>query len=1085
MPDAEPPDADGSGAERPEATTRLFGLPSGPRAKWVVALVWLAIAVAAGSVSSKFQGAQKNDLASYLPGDAQSSRVLAAANRIGGGDQVTPAVIVYERRAKLTSTDLKKVAADRQALNRQLPVAGVPARAPVTSRDGKATLLVFGLRLHGSEAALTHDIKLLQSALAHGPPGLTARIAGPAGSSYDADAVFKDVNGTLLFVTAGFIFILLVLIYRSPIFWVVPLLSVGFAQITAEGIGYLLTRVGVTVTSESAAILTVLAFGAGTDYALLLVSRYREELYRNRGRHDAMRLALGRAGPVILASGSTVILALLCLLAAQVNGTRGLGPIAGMGVAVAMISALTLLPALLLIVGRGAFWPFVPHYQGPGAEEKRGVWRRIAGRVDRGHRPIALAVTALLALMCLGLSSLYTGLTGGNSFRNRVASEQGQQIVAAHFPAGASAPAQVVVTDPAQVAPVRVAMSLAPGVAAGPLAVGPVASRGRESTFDVTLATNPSSQRAFDIVGGLRRLAVRTAGTSALVGGPSAQELDLRSAATRDENKIVPMILIVVFLILGLLLRALVAPALLILTVLLSYGAALGTGAFVFKHFFGYPGEDPSLELFTFLFLVALGVDYNIFLMARVREEALVLGTRIGAARALEVTGPVITSAGIVLAGTFSALASLPLIGFTELGFVIAFGVLLDTFLVRTVLVPALVIEFDRRIWWPSRLARSPDATPHAVPDATPDVVPDATPQTTPDAEPAPAGPIPRTRGRLTASLVLAAAALGGLLAVAISHGGSNAHRLSTARSGPLTLSFGPPWRRTTALAPGSFALAVPPSKSPGSAPISLGSGRASLAAGRLDTSALVPGAVPPALLARYGPPQSQATISVGEFPARRYNWQLHNGRALVARIIPTAGSDLAILCSSATADVTAGQSCAGVAAAIALNGVAVIPPGPYPQLAAGLAAALKPVAAARNLLGPLAPAQGAVLAKLSTQTAQLERAAAAGLAGLPLPGRNRPSLTGLEAALQTEASRLEEFSGVIAREPEQLAQTRARVVLSSAQVKAASGALLAEGFRFPPLGQLGTPAAAALAARAAQAAQAARAAQTARTRRP
>ena len=1063
LPDAERPaaarpDADLPDAERPGPTTRLLRLPSGRRSKWVVALVWLAIAVAAGSVASKFQGAQKNDLASYLPGDAQSSRVLAAANRIGGGDQVTPAVIVYERRARLTPADFRKVAGDRQTLNRQLPRAGVPAGAPVTSHDGRATLLIFGLRLHGSEAALTHDIRLLQSALAHGPPGLSARIAGPAGSSYDADAVFKDVNGTLLFVTAGFIFILLVLIYRSPIFWVVPLVSVAFAQVTAEGIGYLLTRVGVTVTSESAAILTVLAFGAGTDYALLLVSRYREELYRNRGRHDAMRLALGRAGPVILASGSTVILALLCLLAAQVNGTRGLGPIAGMGVGVAMISALTLLPALLLIVGRGAFWPFVPHYQGPDAEEKRGVWRRIAGRVDRGHRPIALAVTAVLAVMCLGLSSLYTGLTGGNSFRNKVASEQGQQVVAAHFPAGASAPAQVVVTDPAQVAAVRVAMSLAPGVAAGPLAVGPVASRGRESTFDVTLATNPSSQRAFDIVGGLRKVAVRTAGASALVGGPSAQELDLRSAATRDENKIVPMILIVVFVILGLLLRALVAPALLILTVLLSYGAALGTGAFVFKHFFGYPGEDPSLELFSFLFLVALGVDYNIFLMARVREEAVVLGTRIGAARALEVTGPVITSAGIVLAGTFSALASLPLIGFTELGFVIAFGVLLDTFLVRTVLVPALVIEFDRRIWWPSRLARSPDASP------------DAPPRATPDAEPVAAGPIPRTRGRFTPALVLAAAALGGLVAVGISRGGSGGHRLSTARSGPLTLSFGSPWRRTAALAPGSFALAAPPTKSPGAAAVSLGSGRASLAAGRLDTSALVPGAVPPALLARYGPPESQATISVGQFPARRYNWQLHNGRVLVARIIPTAGSDLAILCSSARADVTAGQSCAGVAAAIALNGVAVIPPGPYPQLAAGLAAALKPVAAARNLLGPLAPAQGAVLGKLSTQTAQLERAAAAGLAGLPLPGRNRPSVAGLEAALGTEAARLEEFSGVIAREPEQFAQTRARVVLSSAQVKAASSALLAQGFGFPPLGQLGTPAAAALAAQAARA---------------
>ncbi|HEY5197251.1 MAG TPA: MMPL family transporter [Solirubrobacteraceae bacterium] len=1044
-------------ARGPRSENRIFALPAGPRAKWIVAVLWLAIAVLAGSVSPKFQGAQKNDLASYLPGNAESSRVLAATDRIAGGAQVTPAVIVFERDGRLTAGDRGTVAADRLTLNRQLPPAGIPAAPGLNSTDGRATLLAFGLRLHGSEAALTHDIKVINTVIARGPPGLVVKVAGPAGSSYDADAVFKDVNGTLLLVTAGFIFILLVLIYRSPIFWIVPLLSVGFAQLTAEGIGYLLTRVGVTVTSESAAILTVLAFGAGTDYALLLVSRYREELRRNPSRHDAMRLALGRAGPVILASGSTVITALLCLLAAKVNGTRGLGPVAGMGVAVAMLSALTLLPALLLIVGRGAFWPFVPHYEGPDAEEQHRVWRGIAGRVDGGHRPIALAVTALLIVMCLGVSALNTGLTGGNSFRGKVDSAQGQTIIAEHFPAGASEPAQVVVTDPDQVAPMRVAMSLAPGVASGPLAVGPVTARAGESTFNVTLATDPSSQRAFDLIGGLRRVARATAGASALVGGPSAQELDLRTAATRDTKVIGPMILIVVFLILALLLRALVAPGLLIVTVLLSYGAALGTGAYVFKHVFGYPGEDPSLELFTFLFLVALGVDYNIFLMARVREETLELGTRAGAVRALEVTGPVITSAGIVLAGTFSALASLPLIGFTELGFVIAFGVLLDTFLVRTVLVPALVIEFDRRIWWPSRLARDPSSarTPGRRPiDGGPAIE-----------RPLPAvGDIrsqPARRGRLvTPGRVVLAAAIGALVAVLISRGGHPGPRLTAAHTGPITLSYGAPWRASAQPAPGGFALADT-AGGPASQPIVLGSGRASLAAGALAASAPVPGGIPPALLARYGRPISRATIRLAGLPARRYEWKLANGRLLVTRVIPTAGSDLAILCSSAATDVTAGQSCAGVAALVAVHGVAVLPPGPDAELEAGLAAALKPVAAARGRLGSLEITGGRTLATLAGQTAGLEQAALAGVAELPLPGRNRPAVGALEGALRGESVRLKALAGVIAKAPHQFPGARAAVVAASAQVHAAAAGLLLEGLATAPLGPLGGAAAA------------------------
>ncbi len=701
---------------------RLVTLASGRRAKWFVGLVWLLVAGVAGSASTKFQNAQKNDPASYLPGSAESSKALAEIKRISGGDAVTAAVVVFHRTGGLRAGDLRAVSADQQALNAQLPRDGAPAGAPVRSPDGAATLLTFGLRLHDNDKALSNEVQLIKDVVHRAPPGLDVRVAGPAGASYDAAQVFKNINGTLLLVTVSLIFVLLVIIYRSPIFWFIPLLAVVFAEVTSQGIGYLLTRAGVTVNGQSAGILTVLVFGAGTDYALLLVSRYREELRRHENRHEAMRVALGRAGPVIFASGSTVILALLCLVAAQVNGTRGLGPIAAMGVALAVLSSLTLLPALLLIFGRRAFWPFIPRYAGEEADEAHGAWRRIAGRVERSHRAIALAATAVLAVMCVGLLSLNTALTQGNSFRGTVESKQGQAILAAHYAAGTSAPVQVVVGDAGRLPAVRAALAHAPGVAPGPRAVGPVESGAGSSFFNVTLAANPSSQRAFDLVAPLRRVARAAGGPTTLVGGPTAEERDLRASATRDNKVIVPMILVVVFLILALLLRALVAPALLIATVLLSYGAALGTGAFVFRHVLGYPGEDPSLVLFTFLFLVALGVDYNIFLMARVREEALGAGTRAGVVRALVVTGPVITSAGIVLAGTFSALASLPLISFTEIGFVIAFGVLLDTFLVRTVLVPALVIELDRRVWWPSALAAPagspppPASTPRPAP---------------------------------------------------------------------------------------------------------------------------------------------------------------------------------------------------------------------------------------------------------------------------------------------------------------------------------------------------------------------------------
>jgi RND superfamily putative drug exporter len=398
-----------------------------------------------------------------------------------------------------------------------------------------------------------------------------------------------------------------------------------------------------------------------------------------------------------------VVVALLTLSVAEVASTAGLGPIGAMGIAMAVLAMLTILPALLAVFGRRAFWPYIPRFGTEGADETHGTWRRIANRVAQRPRRVAIATSAVLVVMMLGLVFLNSDLTTGNMFRGDVDSVQGQKLLDAGFTAGTNAPTNVLVTDPAKVDAVRAALARAPGVAAVSHQVerGPTGAK-----LVVTLDKDPYSTKAFDLVPRLRAAARAAAGDDVLVGGPSAEEYDLRQSSAHDNRLIVPLVLLVVFLILALLLRAITAPLVLIATVIVSYFAALGLGAFFFENVFGLAGMAPDLPLFTFIFLVALGVDYNIFLMARVREETLTQGTRLGTIRGLAVTGAVITSAGLVLAGTFATLAVLPLVTLTEIGFVVAVGVLIDTFLVRSLLVPALVLEIGDRVWWPSALAR-------------------------------------------------------------------------------------------------------------------------------------------------------------------------------------------------------------------------------------------------------------------------------------------------------------------------------------------------------------------------------------------
>jgi putative drug exporter of the RND superfamily len=686
---------------------RYLTLPAGRRSKWAVAAVFIVVsAVVGGLFSGKFEKAQQNETVSFLPGKAESVKSLKAVKRYAGGE-LAPAVIVYERKGGLRPRDRRRIAADRAALASKPPPGALAPQRPVFSPKGSAALFVMPIRSNGNSDQFKRAVDTIRSRVSGERAGLTAKVTGAAGYGADAIKVFGNINGTLLGVTALIVLILLVVIYRSPIFWAIPFFTVLLAESAARGFGYLIAEAGVTINGQSGGILPVLVFGAGTDYALLLVSRYREELRRHEDKHDAMRVALGAAGPAILASGLTVIVALLTLSLAEVNGTAGLGPIGAMGVLLAMVSMLTMLPALLVICGRRAFWSpgfhTIPHYGDSGSDETHGAWRRIGERVAARPRRVWVTGTVLLLLLAFNVTQIDTGLTNGNSFRGEVESVQGAAILARSFPGGLSAPTNVIVPEATRAGAVRSALLARRDLVASvlPPRQGPPGAR-----LDVILRRDPFSTQAFEQTPELRRIARAAGGPGVLVGGPTAESYDYRKSATRDNFVILPIALLVVFLILALLLRALLAPLLLVASVILSFFAALGTGIFFFNNVFGFAGVDPSLPLLTFVFLVALGIDYNIFLMARVREETLRHGTRGGMLRGLAVTGAVITSAGIVLAGTFSALAVLPLVFLTELGFVIAFGVLLDTFLVRSVLIPALGFDIGPRIWWPSRLAR-------------------------------------------------------------------------------------------------------------------------------------------------------------------------------------------------------------------------------------------------------------------------------------------------------------------------------------------------------------------------------------------
>jgi RND superfamily putative drug exporter len=670
--------------------------------------VWLVVLVIAFPLSSKLTGAEKNDASAWLPANAESTKVLNVQERFQSPN-IFPAVVVYQRTSGLTAADRAKAAADARAFAGIHVVRVGQVTGPIPSADGKAiqTILQVDLGSGGwNNAAKAADaIRAITDSNAH---GLASHITGPLGNAADNSEVFKGIDSTLLYAALLVVIVILLITYRSPALWLLPVVSSAAALITAQAVIYLLAaHAGLTVNAQSAGILAVLVFGASTDYALLIVARYREELRRHDRRHPAMAEALRRAGPAIIASGATVIVSLLVLTAAELNSTKSLGPVLAIGVAVGMLAMLTLLPALLVIFPRGVFWPYRPTYGSP-EPTTRGLWARVGWGIAARPRTTWITTAVILGILALGLTGLKAnGLTNAQSFRGTPDSVVGETVQARHFPAGAGEPV-VVIGSPGAAAPLRAAFAGTQGISG----VTPPVTRAGYAYLEGTMTAAPDSQAGYDTIDRVRSAVHAVPGARALVGGNTAINLDVARASAHDRDLIIPLILAVVLIILMLILRALVAPLILTATVVLSFAAALGVSAFFFNHVFGFGGADTSFPLFVFVFLVALGIDYNIFLMTRVREEAVRRDARRGALTGLAATGGVITSAGFVLAGTFAVLATIPSTFLTELGFAVAFGILLDTIVVRSVLVTALNLDLGRWMWWPSKLARKPDPAP-------------------------------------------------------------------------------------------------------------------------------------------------------------------------------------------------------------------------------------------------------------------------------------------------------------------------------------------------------------------------------------
>jgi putative drug exporter of the RND superfamily len=725
---------------------RLASIVTGRRGKWLVLALWIVAFVVMMPIGSKLADETQDDTVSFLPESAESTEVVRILDDQFEAGETTQGLLVYENPDGLNEADRQKIRDDAVHIQTARNPDGTPEvpltqdpRIPFTpegrpvpglvSQNDKVAYTVLTVPTNFDESGDWG--KSVRDIVEEDPvPGVKVLLTGDLGFGADADEVFSEIDTKLLAATVILVLVLLGAIYRSVLVALTPLIVVFFAYTVAQAFIYLLAKGGATVSSNSTSILIVLLFGVGTDYCLLLVSRYREELRATEDKHEAMAHALRRSGPAILASGLTVTLAMLVLVFADAQNTATLGPVAAIGVACAFIAGLTLLPALLTIFGRTGFWPrrrLVEYDPDHHIQVRRGLWRRFGDKVL--ERPTqALVVTVIVfAASTLGLLAWKVSYSTTTFFKEEVDSVEGFQVLERGFPAGTLAPMTVLVTNengPVTQSDVSAAVRELQGVngVASATPTGLTSENGMTASIDVVLADDPLLSSSLDLVPGIRDAVGDVApGVTALVGGSTAINYDFDQAVESDFRLIAPLALLVIFIILAILLRALIAPLVLIASVILSYLATVGLSILFIRYVVGDPGLDASIPTFAFIFLVSLGIDYTIFLMARVREEARTYGTREGMLRALTATGPVITSAGIILAGTFSVLMTLPVTFTFDLGFMVALGILLDTFIVRTIMVPAAVELIGDKVWWPSTAkaggALREETGEHAVPE--------------------------------------------------------------------------------------------------------------------------------------------------------------------------------------------------------------------------------------------------------------------------------------------------------------------------------------------------------------------------------
>ncbi|MFN0282360.1 MAG: MMPL family transporter [Kineosporiaceae bacterium] len=726
-------------AGEPSAATRR-------RLRWLLPAVlfvaWLAVGGVAGPYSGRLAEVQKNDASSFLPADAESTEVSELQAKFAD-TQAFPAFVLIESDEALTPGQLTAFRAFAERVpSVEVPVEGAAAAkvgdflvpgpvVVVPSQDGKAALALvnfdiadIGITLADGESPIQRSVQELRALEPDLEDAATrVYVAGPGGQLADLVEAFGGIDGVLLLVALVTVLVILLVVYRSPVVPFLVIFSAVFALSLASVVVYFLAKNDViTLDGQGQGILSILVVGAATDYALLLVARYKEELRRHDDRFDAMRLAWRRTVEPVAASGGTVILGLLCLLLSDLGPTRGLGPVGAIGIAAAMLSALTFLPAALVLPGRTSsgehgrwiFWPGIPHVGSVGSQTQ-GIWARVARLVGAHPRRVWVATALALLALAAWLPTLEAeGTKQSDVFLTTVESVTGDEELTQHFPAGSGSPT-IVVAPGGKLAELVGAIRATDGVASvvPTLAVPPGVAPAAEAVpkvvdglvqLEVTLS-DPADSPAADRTVRALRSSLDAVSSEALVGGVTAQNVDVRDISAADRDRIIPVILLVILVVLALLLRALVAPVILIIANVLSFAATLGASALVFNHVFDFPGSDPSVPLYGFVFLVALGIDYSIFLMTRVREESIRQGTRPGILTGLAVTGGVITSAGIVLASTFAALGVLPILFLAQIAFIVAFGVLLDTLVVRSLLVPALSYDIGRRVWWPGRLA--------------------------------------------------------------------------------------------------------------------------------------------------------------------------------------------------------------------------------------------------------------------------------------------------------------------------------------------------------------------------------------------